>query len=771
MAVANAEEIYRKISPLIDSQFPGFIREEGPNFVAFLKAYYEYAEQSGNPVDVIRGLPDYKDVDRTTDAILDYFVKDFMPNIPKSALADKRLMVKNIRQFYRSRGSEFSYRFLFRALFGLEIDLLYPSDNILRASDGNWVKEKVIRVSAPYTVSPINFDGRTLTGLTSGATGRVQFVNERKINGVAVWEITLEDISGNYKDGEIVRDTANNTAMIFTGAGTLTGIRITDGGSGHSLGDLVSFYSATDAGTGILTSVADNSAATIRITRGGTGYTLGSNTNFTINGGSGTGLTATVIGISNTEVLTVGFTDTIGALRNVPLNRGTKFVTGGSNTSAVSAKLALANVASTLSAALQFITVTAGSIDTIRITSVGKNYTTLPTTVTCTDSDVSSQKFPAKGFPVHSGTAGSAFRGNNASFTLERRSGSAVSMRITRGGSAFVANQSIVVNNLTQGADLLTSNSYNDLEGQERSVQIYNTYNGAATPDSGLSLTAVIDIGGRYTDTRGFLSGDNFLHDNNYYQPFSYVVKVSKAVEKYRDVLKRILHPAGTKFFGMYNIDTSTDMGQFLEFIQVINVVYTVALTETVTLTDTPTAVATYPAAKTETITVTDTPSANASYAASDTETVTVTDTPTAVATYPGAATETITVTDTPTAERFITYPSTQVSIQVANNIISNYSSLAITSYSALPIGIFDGTPRLVVTVVGAPTFTDGTLKAETGSFSVSSPSSNLLFTVVGNAQGNTIYSVNTIFSDTSFTIRTNYLPVTSNATFKYSHA
>jgi hypothetical protein len=45
------------------------------------------------------------------------------------------------------------------------------------------------------------------------------------------------------------------------------------------------------------------------------------------------------------------------------------------------------------------------------------------------------------------------------------------------------------------------------------------------------------------------------------------------------------------------------------------------------------------------------------------------------------------------------------------------------------------------------------------------------LFTVVGNAQGNTIYSVNTIFSDTSFTIRTNYLPVTSNATFKYSHA
>ena len=67
MTIVGADEIYKKISSQIDSQFPGFIREEGPNFVAFLKAYYEYMEQSGNVVEATRRIPDIQDIDRTVD--------------------------------------------------------------------------------------------------------------------------------------------------------------------------------------------------------------------------------------------------------------------------------------------------------------------------------------------------------------------------------------------------------------------------------------------------------------------------------------------------------------------------------------------------------------------------------------------------------------------------------------------------------------------------------------------------------------------------------
>ena len=38
------QDIEQKISPLIENMFPSFYREEGPNFVMFVKAYYEWLE-------------------------------------------------------------------------------------------------------------------------------------------------------------------------------------------------------------------------------------------------------------------------------------------------------------------------------------------------------------------------------------------------------------------------------------------------------------------------------------------------------------------------------------------------------------------------------------------------------------------------------------------------------------------------------------------------------------------------------------------------------
>ena len=39
-------DIEQKISPLVESMFPSFYREEGEDFVAFIKAYYEWLEQN-----------------------------------------------------------------------------------------------------------------------------------------------------------------------------------------------------------------------------------------------------------------------------------------------------------------------------------------------------------------------------------------------------------------------------------------------------------------------------------------------------------------------------------------------------------------------------------------------------------------------------------------------------------------------------------------------------------------------------------------------------
>jgi len=58
----------------------------------------------------------------------------------------------------------------------------------------------------------------------------------------------------------------------------------------------------------------------------------------------------------------------------------------------------------------------------------------------------------------------------------------------------------------------------------------------------------------RYTSTDGFLSDRKYLQDSFYYQDFSYVIKTGQNVDKWRDVVKKLLHPAGFAFFGQINI-------------------------------------------------------------------------------------------------------------------------------------------------------------------------------------------------------------------------
>ena len=74
-------------------------------------------------------------------------------------------------------------------------------------------------------------------------------------------------------------------------------------------------------------------------------------------------------------------------------------------------------------------------------------------------------------------------------------------------------------------------------------------FNGIAVA-TGTAINGPIGrLPGRYLTNVGMLSGDNFLHDGEYYQQYSYVVSSAISFDKYSDVLQKILHVAGTKSF------------------------------------------------------------------------------------------------------------------------------------------------------------------------------------------------------------------------------
>ena len=138
--------ITEKISLLVASQFPQFIQNDYTTFIEFVEAYYRFLEQDQGALEIVQNAKSYSDIDSTTEAFVSYFLTNYTKSIPYSVLADKRMFVKKVKDLYESKGSELSFKLLFRLLYDVNVDVTYPYDNVLRASDGEWVQKNTVRV-------------------------------------------------------------------------------------------------------------------------------------------------------------------------------------------------------------------------------------------------------------------------------------------------------------------------------------------------------------------------------------------------------------------------------------------------------------------------------------------------------------------------------------------------------------------------------------------------------------------------------------------------
>lgn len=143
-----------KTSLLVNQQLPEFVRDEYPLFVSFLEAYYQFLEterytngisQKNNLIEKLKDLKNLSDIDYSLDDFEEQFFNTFIPYLPKNTLVTKDFLIKNILPLYQSKGTQKSFQYLFRLLFGEEIQIEYPGEKVLRASDGKWAIENIIR--------------------------------------------------------------------------------------------------------------------------------------------------------------------------------------------------------------------------------------------------------------------------------------------------------------------------------------------------------------------------------------------------------------------------------------------------------------------------------------------------------------------------------------------------------------------------------------------------------------------------------------------------
>jgi hypothetical protein len=270
------ETIEKKISNLIEKQFPAYYRENGPVLVAFIVEYYKWLESSGQTLYHTRRILDYKDIDETVEQFILYFKNKFLPDIQFNTETNIKQIIKNSLDLYRAKGTERGIDLLFRLVFGVGAEVYYPSTDLMRLSDAKWKKPTYLEVS--LNENNYRFYNKQIRGTTTGATAFVEKVIRRTVAGRLIDILYISAINGNFETEEVLDvvgdDIIENSKIKVIGSLSDILIDLNGVGFGYNIGDIVNVYS--DKGRqakGRITSVSNiTGLVSFDIINGGYGY-------------------------------------------------------------------------------------------------------------------------------------------------------------------------------------------------------------------------------------------------------------------------------------------------------------------------------------------------------------------------------------------------------------------------------------------------------------------------------------------------------------------
>jgi hypothetical protein len=274
--------IEKFVSPFIKQQFPQFYQEEGPNFIAFIQAYYEWAEQtdltdSGSGIiGKSRSILEYLDIDTTQQQFIDHFINTYINSIPKNILLDKALLIKHVLELYRSKGSPRAYKLLFRMLFNEDIDIYYPGQYLFKPSDNSWIVPTYIEITDnPYIMDLI---GNVIYNSSGTAEAVVENAQQKNVNSKIFNVLYISAIKGTFKYGEKILSknvpsiTLDNAPKVI---GSLTAITVLNGGFGFKVGDELSIFgSGVDGKARVKATINENGKVFFTLVDGGSGFSL-----------------------------------------------------------------------------------------------------------------------------------------------------------------------------------------------------------------------------------------------------------------------------------------------------------------------------------------------------------------------------------------------------------------------------------------------------------------------------------------------------------------
>ena len=529
-------------------------------------------------------LSDYRNIEYSVDKYVDYLKDELYPSIPTTLYGDKRLVALKFKDFFESKGTEESYRFLFKLLYNEEISLYYPGEDILRVSDGRFEKTQIVR--SVYTDSVFNFLNKTISGATSNAIGNVVDIKRYVIGSYDVAEMTLKLVSGTFSGGEVVSDVADAT-LTATLYGMITGFNINDGGSGYQVGDQLSITGDGSSVDAVVSSIQQSPISALYYNTIGHGYQLGTTAIVSNSGTGGSGLIVRVTELANTYTVTSGAnTYTVGEVSDVQIiNRGSGYYRKPSITledtvvkslGLLSDKLITISNAGTnygVGNTLIITSLHAGNSGAGIIASVVET-----TTFDLLFEDGFQMKADGSYYDIIKNedwlVKGPIKRIELTDFGDGYTSGllPLISVASTTGAGANLIATGIQGTSANVSID--TANNVTGV-GSIRAVELknfgvnYTTANVSlsAIGDGNANLTPIISglgiQGGNWIGDYGKIDYKR-IQDSFYFQDFSYVIRSGLAFTKYQETLKSVIHPAGLQAFGEILIQATLDLSPIM---------------------------------------------------------------------------------------------------------------------------------------------------------------------------------------------------------------
>src|SRR6056300_70985 len=516
-----------------------------------------------NPVQNIQQLLNFRDPDKVISDFLTKFRDEFLKTIPEDLAIglDKRNLIKNIKSMYRLKGTNEGHALFFRISFNETSETFYPREQILKASDGQWDTQKVLRAIATIG-NTTNLVGRTITGQTSGPTAVVESVRKFILGAKEISEFIVNNdtLIGTFTIGEEIRGTETDADDYFIKA-NITGIpgtkTVTNDGNLYTTSDLLTVNGGGVGASITINDVGTGGVSEIIIDDNGSGYAKGDLLNFTNTGTQGVnaaGFVSVVNGGFTLEESTSSTEDHI--VLEDETTRGDQYF----GNKIVQEPETNSNL---------------NDITDIFLTNNGSGYLTLPT-VTVTSSSGTGANILAYGSEIgrviglKTNELGEGYEASPTPPTIEFRNnliltsvtGDFAEDDTVTGGTSGATGTVVSFDsdrNLLKLKDV--SNSFDVDE------TVTSTSGGSATlskidvASASVDVVSIADTDGKFLNEDGFLSESTMkLQDSLYYQDFSYVLKVGRSINNWRDAFKKTMHTAGFYFTGQVDLENRINL-------------------------------------------------------------------------------------------------------------------------------------------------------------------------------------------------------------------